>query len=294
MRVWVTGARGLLGTAVCAQLEREQIAFVATDRELDITDDAALAAFGEPFTHVIHCAAYTKVDLCETHEAEAHAVNAVGSGNVARLARTRGAISIGVSTDYVFDGTATSPYREDSACAPINAYGRTKLAGERALLEANPERGYVVRTSWLFGPGGPSFVATMLRLLAERPEVRVVDDQRGRPTASDDLAAALVALARQASEPVGDWSAGRQASEPGIYHFANAGEVTWFGLAAAVKELAGLPASLTPIATADYPTPARRPAYSVLATTKLERALGSAPRHWRDALAESLIRIGAR
>ena len=277
MTVWVTGARGLLGKAVCAQLASADVRHVATDRELDITDVGALDAFAQvtPFSHVIHCAAYTKVDLCESREEEARAVNVEGAANVAAVAHARGAIGIAISTDYVFDGTATAPYPEDAPCAPINAYGRTKLAGERAWLERLGDRGYVVRTSWLFGPGGPSFVTTMRRLLAERPEVRVVDDQRGRPTASGDLAAALIALAHRAPAP-------------GIYHFANTGEVTWYGFACAIRELAGLTATVTPITTADYPTPARRPAWSVLATDKLERALDLRPQPWRDALADYL------
>lgn len=277
-RVWVTGSRGLLGTAVCAQLDREGIACVGTDAELDIRDPAALASFAEAtgFTHVINCAAYTKVDQCESNEAEAHAVNAVGAGNVARVAKSHAAIAVHVSTDYVFDGGSSAPYREDAPVGPINAYGRTKLAGERAFLDGGGD--YVVRTSWLFGPGGPSFVATMLRLLATRPEVRVVDDQHGRPTASDDLATALIAIARRAPAP-------------GVYHFANTGDVTWFGFASAIRDLAKLPATVTPITTAEYPTPARRPMWSVLATDKLERALGMTPRPWRDALADLLPRI---
>jgi dTDP-4-dehydrorhamnose reductase len=224
---------------------------------------------------VINCAAYTKVDACEANEAEAHAINAIGAGHVAKLAR--GKIAVHVSTDYVFDGSATTPYREDAPTGPINAYGRTKLAGEQAFLEAN-DRGHVVRTSWLFGAAGPSFVGTMLRVLATKPEVRVVDDQRGRPTASVDLAAAVIAIALRTPGP-------------GIYHFANAGDVTWFGFASAIKDLARLPATLVPITTADYPTPAKRPAWSVLATDKLERAVGIVPRPWRDALIEQLPRI---
>ena len=279
MRFWVTGARGLLGTEVCAQLQRDDVAYVATDLELDVRDPVALERFAErtPFTHVINCAAYTKVDACEVNETEAYAINATGAANVARI--SRGRIAVHVSTDYVFDGSASAPYREDAPTGPINAYGRTKLAGERAFLDAN-DRSYVVRTSWLFGAAGPSFVRTMLNVLATRPEVRVVDDQRGRPTASVDLAAAVIAVALRVPEP-------------GVYHFANAGDVTWFGFASAIKDLAKLPATLVPITTAEYPTPAKRPTWSVLATDKLERALGIAPRPWRDALIEQLPRIGA-
>jgi dTDP-4-dehydrorhamnose reductase len=268
VKVWVTGANGLLGRAVCAQLGA---AAIATGRELDVTDAAAIARFAEttPFTHVIHCAAFTKVDLAESQEAEARRCNVDGARNVALAARQRQARCVQVSTDYVFPGDANVPYAEDAPTGPINAYGRTKLDGERAALELDAT---VVRTSWLYGKGGPSFVATMLRLLAERPEVRVVADQRGRPTYAADLAKALIALLD---------------APPGVWHFANAGETTWYELACAVRDLARLPGKVTPITTAEYPTPARRPAYSVLSTARFERAL-YAPRPWRDALAEHL------
>lgn len=276
MRYWVTGASGLLGRAVCKRLGADRVDHLATDRELDITDQAAVADFAAdtPFTHVIHCAAYTQVDRCETDKYEARRVNVDGAAHVAAAARMRAAVFVSLSTDYVFDGQGREPYAEHAPCAPINAYGRSKRDGELAVHDALGGAGYVVRTSWLFGPGGPDFVATMLRLMAERPEVRVVDDQIGRPTFAPDLAAAVIALAR--AQP-----------GPGIYHFANAGQVTWFGLASAVRELAHRPATVVPITTAEYPTPARRPAWSVLSTARFERALYS-PRPWREALAEHL------
>ena len=173
MHVWVPGGHGMLGSAVCRLLGREGIAHVATDRELDITDARALTAFADatPFTHVINCAAYTQVDRCEQHEAEAHAVNADGAGNIARAARARDATGLHVSTDYVFDGQGSAPYAEDAEVGPINAYGRTKLAGERAFAAALEDKHYIVRTSWLFGANGPSFVATMRRLREIRPRI---------------------------------------------------------------------------------------------------------------------------
>jgi len=224
MTFWVTGAHGLLGRAVCARLAAEGVATVATGRELDVTDRAAIERFAAatPFTHAIHCAAFTRVDDAEAREAEARRVNIDGAAHVARAAHARGAVFVHLSTDYVFAGDATAPYPEDAPCAPINAYGRSKRDGERAVLEELGGDGYVVRTSWLFGPGGPSFVATMLRLLAERPEVRVVADQRGRPTFSVDLAGAVVALARSGAAR-------------GVYHFANRGDASWFELASAVR-----------------------------------------------------------
>ena len=282
MRVWVTGARGLLGRAVQAELAARGLGCLATDTDVDITDAPAVDAFAarEPFTHLINCAAYTAVDACEQYEADARLVNGLGPANLGRAARARGAVAIQVSTDYVFPGVGAgptpAPYREDDPTGPINAYGRTKLLGEQRFLAALGGPGYVVRTSWLFGPGGPNFVATMLQRFADRPEVRVVDDQRGRPTYAPDLAAALVELAVRRPPA-------------GVYHFANAGEVSWYGLALATRDEAAargrsFPVTLLPTTTAAYPTPARRPAWSVLATDKLEAALGTRPRPWRAAL----------
>lgn len=279
-RAWVAGAQGMLGREVMRVLAARGLDAIGTDRELDLGDRDALAAFAtrEPFTIAINCAAYTAVDACEGKEELALRVNGAGPGHLAAVARARGAVAVHVSTDYVFDGHGHLPYVETDAVGPINAYGRTKLAGERAFLaEDNGVGAYVVRTSWLFGAGGPNFAATMLRLFAERPEVRVVDDQSGRPTYAPDLAAALVdiALARP---------------EPGVYHFANAGQTTWYGFAAAIRTEAiargrKADAVLTKITSAEYPTPARRPTWSVLATDKITRALGRHPRPWREALA---------
>lgn len=275
MKVWVTGAYGLLGKAVCARLAAENIPVIATDQDLDIRDYGAVEWFaGETvFTHVINCAAFTQVDQCEAKEDHAMHVNADGAAHVARAANRRGAIALQVSTDYVFDGSGTEPYREDAPCAPINAYGRTKLAGERRFTEEGGH--YIVRTSWLFGSGGASFVATMLRLMTDGAEIRVVDDQCGRPTYSVDLAAALVGLLQRAPDA-------------GTYHFANSGAVTWCGFASAIRELARRNAKIIPITTADYPTAAQRPAWSVLSTERIERVLAAPPRPWRDALAAHL------
>ncbi len=280
--VWVPGARGLLGQAVVARLVERGLAHLATGREVDIGDAAAVDAFARahPFTHVVNCAAYTAVDACEGHEPLARHVNALGPANLARAARSRGAIAVHVSTDHVFDGEAAAPYGEDDAPGPRNAYGRTKLAGEARFLATAADRGYVVRTSWLFGPGGPNFVAAMLRLLRAHPEVRVVHDQTGRPTYAPDLAHALCDLALAAPAA-------------GVYHYAGAGAATWFELACAARAGAiarGLPlvGELVPIATRDYPTSARRPRQAVLATAKLAAALGRAPRPWAEGLAEYL------
>ncbi len=276
MRIWVPGGSGMLGKAVRQELTARGLDHIETDKNVDLTDATAVEAFAEPFTHVINCAAFTGVDACEAREADARAVNSEGAYQVARAARARGAVAVHVSTDYVFPGDATEPYATDAVTGPINAYGRTKLEGEQRFLAELPA-GYVVRTSWLFGDG-PCFPATVRRLLAEAPDVRIVNDQTGRPTWAGDLASALVSLALSTAEP-------------GIYHCANAEPVTWYGFAQALREADAArgrhyDATLLPITTEQYPTPARRPAWSVLDTTKLERALGITLRSWRDTLAD--------
>lgn len=277
-RFWVAGAGGMLGRAVRAELTARGLDHVETGHAMDLGDPTAVDAFAAatPFTHAINCAAYTKVDLCETHEAEAQRTNADGAYHFARACRARHAAGVHVSTDYVFAGDARSGYVEDAPTSPTSAYGRSKLAGEQRFASELPG-GHVVRTSWLFG-AGPCFPATVLRLLAERPEVKIVDDQTGRPTWTGDLATTLVALALSGATG-------------GIYHFANHEPVTWYGFATAIREAAAarghhFDATLSPITTAEYPTPAKRPAWSVLDTAKLERTLGITIRSWRDALAD--------
>jgi dTDP-4-dehydrorhamnose reductase len=245
MRFWVTGRDGLLGGAMTAA--------VKTGREVDI------ATVTDPprFDAVINCAAATDVAWCEDHETEAAHANAAGPENLARLARRREAISVHVSTDYVFDGAKRDPYLEDDETNPLNAYGRTKRDGEQRFLAAGGD--YVVRTSWLFG--GKTCFVTRMRALDHH--VKVVDDQYGRPTYVHDLAAFLVELVHRRPER-------------GVYHYANAEATSWYELARA----AGAPVS--PIATPS--TGVRRPPYSVLSTAKIDRTLGIRPRGWRDAL----------
>lgn len=219
---------------------------------------------------IVNCAAFTKVDAAEEHELEAYAVNAASVGELARYASAAGVPLVTFSTDYVFAGDATEPYVESAPTSPINAYGRTKLAGEHAAHDACPEA-LIVRTSWVVSGTHPNFVATMLRLAAERDVVRVVADQRGRPTIAADLAAASLAAL--------------EAGVTGILHLANEGVTTWFELAREAVRVAGLdPDRIQPCGTADYPTPARRPAYSVLGTERTgEPGVVELP-PWRESL----------
>ncbi len=282
MKVWLVGARGMLGTALRVRLERQGVPHVCTDIDLDITDRSAVQSFAERERPelIVNAAAYTRVDDAETNEEVALRVNAAGPEHLGLAAAALGARVAHVSTDYVFDGKADTPYKENAPTAPQGAYGRTKLVGEQKLLAACPGAALIVRTSWLFGENGPNFVRTMMRLMAEKEELRVVADQRGRPTYTGDLADALLALS----------GVGRPAAAAGIYHFANAGEVTWHAFTLAIRDTLsrhGFPLKverIVPVTTAEFPRPAPRPAYSVLDTQKVERALGSAPRPFGEAL----------
>ncbi|XVV16587.1 dTDP-4-dehydrorhamnose reductase [Actinoplanes sp. CA-131856] len=272
MRWLVTGAGGMLGHDLVVSLrEAGQTDVVAATRaSLDIADVAAVREAVEGADVVLNAAAWTDVDGAEADEEAATAVNGHA---VAVLAAAAGKRLIHVSTDYVFDGTATSPYREDAIPAPVNAYGRSKAAGERAVLAAG---GTVVRTAWLYGQHGNNFVRTMLRLARERDTVDVVDDQTGPPTWSYALARQLVAL-------------GLSQADPGIYHGTAAGSTTWFGLAQAVFAEAGHdPGRVRPTTSDRFVRPARRPSYSVLGHDRWA-ATGVAPLpDWRPMLQEAM------
>jgi len=251
----VTGAGGMLGTDLVAALTSGGAAVPGLDRaSLDVTDAAAVTdaiARGRPDV-VVNCAAWTAVDDAEASEEQALAVNAGGAANLAAGCAASGARLVQVSTDYVFAGDAGQPYAEDDVPAPRTAYGRTKLAGERAVLDHLPGAGYVVRTAWLYGAHGPSFTGTMIRLESERPTVDVVDDQHGQPTWTADVARQIIALARSAAAP-------------GIYHATSSGQTTWFGLAREIFGLLGAdPARVRPIPSSALSRPAPRPACSVL------------------------------
>lgn len=276
MRWLVTGAGGMLGRDLCAALAEagERDVLAATRSDLDVTDPAAVRDAVAGADVVVNTAAWTDVDGAETAEEAATAVNGHAVQNLAAAAGKR---LIHLSTDYVFDGTAASPYAEDTTQTPVNAYGRGKAIGERAVLAAG---GYVVRTAWLYGEHGPNFVRTMLRLAAGRDTVDVVDDQHGPPTWSYALARQLMALAAAATT-------GRAA--PGAYHGTAAGSTTWYGLARAVFAEAGLdPDRVRPTTSDTFRRPARRPAYSVLGHDRWA-GTGVAPLpDWRAMLGEAM------
>ncbi len=273
MRILITGAGGMLGHDVQRAAEAAGHAPVAIPRpSLDITDPAAVAAAVQAAAPdvVVNCAAWTDVDGAEARFGDALAVNGAGAGHVAAAAHAVGAWTIHVSTDYVFDGSKREPYLESDPVGPVSAYGRSKLAGEEEVARAAPGRHTIVRSAWLFGAHGRCFPKTILRLASERDELSVVSDQIGCPTFTGHLAAALVELA--------------EAPRAGILHVAATGTGSWWEFAAAVVAAAGARCEVRPITTAEYPTPARRPAYSVLGT---ERGAPVLPT-WQDGLAAFL------
>jgi dTDP-4-dehydrorhamnose reductase len=276
-RLLVTGANGMLGTALVDALARDParptVLPYGRDR-LDLRYPGGVhdAVLREKPDVVVNCAGYTAVDDAETCEIDALAVNGNGVRALATACADAGARLFHISTDYVFDGTASAPYAESAPTGPVNAYGRSKLAGERAVLEVLPETGYVVRTAWLYGATGRNFVRAMIFLERTRDTVDVVDDQLGQPTWTADLATQIARLA----------SAG---AAPGVYHGTSSGQATWYELAREVFTLLGAdPGRVRPTKAADFPRPAARPGYSVLGHDRWA-ATGLPPiRHWRDAL----------
>lgn len=271
-RFLVTGARGMLGRDLEAALEGRPVTLLGR-ADLDVTDPRAVADAVRGHDVVVNAAAYTAVDAAETDEAAALAVNGTAVGHLAEAAAASGAKLVQVSTDYVFDGTATQPYAEDAPLAPVSAYGRTKAEGERLARAAHPDGTFVVRTAWLYGQHGPNFATTMLKLAASRDTVSVVDDQVGQPTWTADLARQIVALVDSGAPA-------------GVYHGTASGRGSWFDLAGAVFEEAGLdPERVLPTDSSAFVRPAPRPAFSVLGHDAWSTA-GLAPmRPWREALA---------
>lgn len=275
MRILITGANGMLAGAVRTELLARGHDLIALDRAaLDVTDpNAVLATVRATRPDVaIQCAAYTRVDDAERDEAAAYRVNAEATASLAHACREVGARLVYPSTDYVFDGTATSPYTPDSPTNPLGAYGRTKLAGEAVAREAGDY--LIVRTSWLYGEGGKNFVSTILSRAVMGEALRVVDDQTGSPTWTGTLARVLAAMI-EADAP------------SGVYHAVNGGETTWYGLAVEALRVAGIEAEISPVSTSEFPRPAPRPTYSVLDYSETESVVGEIE-GWREALAAAI------
>lgn len=269
MRVTLFGASGLLGQELVREMNGEQLTALSVE-DADLRDHARVRDVirdSRP-EWVLLLAAYTDVDGCESNRDLAFAVNCEGAVNVARAAQEAGSRLMFISTDYVFDGAKRSPYQVGDARCPTSVYGESKARAEEQLLNILPEV-CIVRTSWLFGHGGKCFPATILKLVSTRPELSVVNDQRGSPTYTPDLASALVKLCR--------------ANAQGLVHITNSGNCTWYELATAIVRMSGLPAIVEPVTTAEFPRPARRPAYSVLSPDSLHGYDIHMP-DWQDAL----------
>jgi dTDP-4-dehydrorhamnose reductase len=251
-----------------------------TRSDLDITDSRLVnAAVGDHAPSiVVNCAAYTKVDQAEVEESVANAINGSSVELLAAAANAVGALLVHLSTDFVFDGTSQVPYEVTDSTRPVSAYGRSKLLGELAATHA--EKHVVVRTSWLFGVHGPNFVEAIRGQIRKATNpLRVVADQRGRPTYTPHLAEAIIRLARLANE---------SDVARGIVHYADSDECSWFDFARAIAEECGSDVTVQPVTTDEFPRPARRPAYSVLSTERYERLTGVAPESWREGLSEYL------
>ena len=287
MQRWlIVGAQGQLGHDLMDVVAEAGHDVVGMDLPaIDITDPTSVSAALDSVQPdvVVNAAAYTAVDAAEEHEATALQVNGVGPGVLAQAVLRRPDVRlVHISTDYVFDGTATTPYAEDAPTNPASAYGRTKAVGEEEVLTTLPDRGFVVRTAWLYGANGANFVKTMLSLAAQRDTLAVVDDQLGQPTWSRDLATQIVKL--MAAEP-----------PAGVYHGTSSGETTWFDFTREIFRIAGLdPERVQPTTTDQFPRPAKRPAYSVLGHQRWDE-IGLPPiRDWEAGLGEALPLILAQ
>lgn len=282
MKILVTGCNGQLGNSLRLELDKDPaIETIYTDyRELDLTDREAVERFLSDHRPdiIVNCAAYTAVDKAESDEIAASTLNTGAVGYLGEAAVKTGAKVIHISTDYVFSGQGFRPYEENDEPYPQGIYGRTKLEGE-ALLTSFCQNALIIRTAWLYSEFGSNFVKTMLRLSETKPEIKVVADQIGTPTYAGDLAAAIHSIIRNPQ-----W-------KPGIYHFTNEGVASWYDFAKAIFELSGKDTAVTPLSSAEYPTPAKRPLYSVLSKKKIKQTFGITIPYWRDSLRSCLAKI---
>ena len=282
MNILVTGCNGQLGNEMqLLEKMNPQYTYFNTDvQELDITDQGAIERFVDEnaIDGIVNCAAYTAVDKAEDNQALCRLLNAVAPGYLASAIGNRGGWMIQVSTDYVFDGTNHTPYREDEPTCPNSVYGETKLEGEKAVQQACGNS-MIIRTAWLYSTFGNNFVKTMMRLGKEKPELGVIFDQIGTPTYARDLAVAIFAAINQGVKP-------------GIYHFSNEGVISWYDFTKAIHRIAGITdCKVRPLHTAEYPTPANRPHYSVLDKTKIKQAYGLDIPYWEESLAECIGKL---
>lgn len=275
--ILVTGANGQLGNELrrlASSLSGFNFHF-ATREELSISDNHSIEKFftENKITHCINAAAYTAVDLAESERKQAIQVNGNAVGYLAKACWHAGAVFIHVSTDYVFDGNGKQPYKEDHPVSPVNFYGKTKLMGEEAAIDNNPAS-IIIRTSWLYSVYGKNFVKTMLRLMSEKATINVVSDQFGSPTHAADLASAIARIVQHPDA----------AKYAGIYHYSNSGIISWYEFAVAIRDKAGLSCIVEPIPTSEFPTPAKRPGFSAMDTSKISENFNIPILPWRESL----------
>jgi dTDP-4-dehydrorhamnose reductase len=281
--ILVTGANGQLGQELMEEGPARSIDYdfiFLSKEDLSIDDAEKVEAYFNEYkpAYLINCAAYTAVDKAESEKELAFRINSEAVGILAAACNRHNTKFIHISTDYVFDGTATTPYKEDDPVNPQSVYGASKLAGEKLAMSNNPDT-VIIRTSWLYSKYGKNFVKTMLRLLKEKEEISVVNDQLGSPTHAADLAAFILLLVASKK-----W-------HPGIYHFSNDGAISWYDFANAIKEIISSHCTIQPIPTSGYPTPAKRPAYSVLDKRKVRDFFDMNIRNWQDSLEDCLEEI---
>ncbi|MDX2002017.1 MAG: dTDP-4-dehydrorhamnose reductase [Chitinophagales bacterium] len=283
-RILITGANGQLGNELKDLAKGiPSLELTLTDhQELDITNYSAIEQFldGQQYEYCINCAAYTAVDKAESEQELAYKINAEAVGLLAKATAQHGVKFVHISTDFVFNGKQASPYKEEDNTEPLNAYGHTKLKGEELCQKYNPDS-IIIRTAWLYSAYGNNFVKTMRRLGAERKSLNVIYDQVGTPTYANDLAAAILHLI---TEKKGSIAAG-------IYHYSNEGVASWYDFAAAIMELSHLQCKVKPINTYEYPTPATRPAFSILDKRKIKTALGIEVPYWRESLKRCIAEL---
>ena len=288
--IWLIGSKGMLASEIAAQLNQCNIQWIGSDKEVDITDKAAVEAFIQQnfasgsLQWIINCAAYTAVDKAEDDPDTAQKLNADALINICTAAKKYGARLIHFSTDYVFDGTSSIPYIETDTTNPQSVYGCTKLQGEQNIIELLPEH-YIIRTAWLYGKSGNNFVSTMLRLMNEKDSLKVVNDQRGSPTYAVDLAKAVLRIMQLDNHRYG------------IYHYSNEGNITWYDFASEIyrqgKEMGLIKrtCSVVPCTSSEFPQKAHRPSFSLLNKQKIKEAFSLFVPNWNESLSLYLTEL---